>query len=92
VKKFLGFFCVVAGAAFCNSLPAQDAKKEIQRYQRMIAEGSPVELFELQGEELWKKPSPRTRSRWRNATSASVRASSRARMQGCRATSRMPTG
>ena len=35
---------------------AQDAKKEIQRYQQMIADGSPVELFELAGEELWKKP------------------------------------
>ena len=35
---------------------AQDAKKEIQKYQQMIAEGSPVELFELGGEELWKKP------------------------------------
>jgi sulfur-oxidizing protein SoxA len=54
VKKFLGF-CVVVGGAFCASLPAQDAKKEIQRYQQMIAAGSPVELFELQGEELWKK-------------------------------------
>jgi len=55
VRKFLGF-CVVIGGAFCASLLAQDAKKEIQRYQQMIAEGSPVELFELQGEELWKKP------------------------------------
>ncbi len=36
--------------------PAQDEKKEIQRYQQMIADGSPVELFELAGEELWKKP------------------------------------
>jgi L-cysteine S-thiosulfotransferase len=35
---------------------AQDAKKEIQKYQRMIAEGSPVELFEVEGEALWKKP------------------------------------
>jgi len=35
---------------------AQDAKKEIQRYQQMIGEGSPVELFELEGEALWKKP------------------------------------
>ena len=34
---------------------AQDAKKEIEKYQQMIAEGSPVELFELGGEELWKK-------------------------------------
>ena len=55
MRKFLGF-CVVVGGAFCASLLAQDAKKEIQRYQQMIAEGSPVELFELQGEELWKKP------------------------------------
>lgn len=35
---------------------AQDAKGEIEKYQRMIADSSPVELFELQGEALWKKP------------------------------------
>ena len=35
---------------------AQDAQKEIQRYQEMIAAGSPVELFEIEGEALWKKP------------------------------------
>ena len=35
---------------------AQDTRKEIQKYQQMIAEGSPVELFELEGEALWKKP------------------------------------
>lgn len=35
---------------------AQDAKKEIQKYQQMIASGSPAELFELEGETLWKKP------------------------------------
>jgi len=34
---------------------AQDAKKEIQKYQQMITEGSPVELYELEGEDLWKK-------------------------------------
>src|SRR5882762_5413192 len=33
-----------------------DTKKEIQRYRQMVAEGSPVELFELEGETLWKKP------------------------------------
>lgn len=42
--------------AFCVPAPAQDAKKEIQKYQQMIADGSPVELFEIGGEELWKKP------------------------------------
>jgi len=41
---------VAAGPAF-----GQDAKKEIEKYQRMIAEGSPVELFELEGADLWKK-------------------------------------
>ena len=34
----------------------QDAKKEIQRYRQMVAEGSPAELFEIEGEALWKKP------------------------------------
>ncbi|HLX82076.1 MAG TPA: sulfur oxidation c-type cytochrome SoxA [Burkholderiales bacterium] len=45
--------------AFCLAAPAaraQDPKKEIEKYQRMIADSSPAELFELQGEELWKKP------------------------------------
>jgi sulfur-oxidizing protein SoxA len=42
-------------ALLAASASAQDAKKEIQRYQQMIAEGSPVELFELEGEELWTK-------------------------------------
>jgi sulfur-oxidizing protein SoxA len=35
---------------------SQDPKKEIQKYQQMIADGSPVELFEIEGEALWKKP------------------------------------
>ena len=48
---------VVLAAAFF-SLPglAQDAKKEIEKYQRMINDSSPAELFELEGESLWKKP------------------------------------
>src|SRR5205814_4469789 len=55
VRKFLGF-CAVVGGGFCAAIVAQEAKKEIQRYQHMIAEGSTVELFGQQGEELWKKP------------------------------------
>jgi sulfur-oxidizing protein SoxA len=42
-------------ATTATSSLAQDAKKEIERYQKMIAEGSPAELFEVGGEELWKK-------------------------------------
>jgi L-cysteine S-thiosulfotransferase len=51
MQRFAFVFLLVCFSAF-----AQDTQKEIQKYQRMIAEGSPVELFELGGEELWKKP------------------------------------
>ena len=46
---------VIALALSSAAALAQDAKKEIEKYQKMIAEGSPVELFELEGEALWKK-------------------------------------
>ena len=47
---------VLAVAVLTTPVLGQDAKREIQKYQQMIADGSPVELFELGGEELWKKP------------------------------------
>ena len=51
--------CVLSGAAVVavslSPVLAQDVKKELQRYQQMIAEGSPVELFELEGEAQWRK-------------------------------------
>ena len=47
----LGFIAALAAPA-----PAQDTAKEIQRYRQMVAEGSPAELFEFEGEALWKKP------------------------------------
>ncbi len=47
---------LLAALALTGAAQAQDAAKEIQRYRQMIAEGSPVELFEFAGEELWKKP------------------------------------
>jgi sulfur-oxidizing protein SoxA len=34
---------------------AQDSKTEIQKYQRMINEDSPAELYAIEGETLWKK-------------------------------------
>ena len=34
---------------------AQDERKQVEKYQQMIADSSPAELFELQGEALWKK-------------------------------------
>jgi sulfur-oxidizing protein SoxA len=45
----------LAAALFTLSAHAQDAKKEIERYRQMVAEGSPAELFEFEGETLWKK-------------------------------------
>jgi len=48
-------FLLIAVFAW-TPLSAQDAKKEIQKYREMVAEGSPAELFEVGGEELWKKP------------------------------------
>ena len=47
---------MVLSGALCASLPAQDAQKEIQRYREMVAEGSPAELFEIEGQTLWGKP------------------------------------
>jgi sulfur-oxidizing protein SoxA len=43
-------------AFLVSAAAAQDAKKEIQRYQQMIADGSPAELYELEGEAMWKQP------------------------------------
>jgi sulfur-oxidizing protein SoxA len=51
MRGFAFFLLFGVGSAL-----AQDAKKEIQKYQQMIADGSPVELYELEGEALWKKP------------------------------------
>ena len=31
------------------------AQSQFEKYQKMVADSSPVELFELQGEALWKK-------------------------------------
>jgi sulfur-oxidizing protein SoxA len=41
--------------AFAGAALADETAKEIQRYREMVAEGSPAELFEMQGEALWKK-------------------------------------
>ena len=54
MTRFFGTIVILGLTAIPAA--AQDTKKEIQKYQQMIAEGSPVELFELEGETLWKKP------------------------------------
>jgi sulfur-oxidizing protein SoxA len=42
---------MVASAAVADS-----ATDEIAKYREMIADGNPAELFEMEGEELWKTP------------------------------------
>jgi len=37
------------------SAPAVAQQSQFAEYQKMVAEGSPVELFEVVGEDLWKK-------------------------------------
>ena len=54
VHRIIAIVVAFVATAATSSF-AQDEKKEIERYQKMIAEGSPVELFELEGEALWKK-------------------------------------
>ena len=56
MRLLLGVLAGAAAAMLACPTSAQDAKKEIERYQRMVSEGSPVELFEIEGEALWKKP------------------------------------
>ena len=54
MTRFFATFLVLGLVALPAA--AQDTKKEIQKYREMVAEGSPAELFEVAGEELWKKP------------------------------------
>ncbi len=47
---------VVTGSVLlCFAVAPAFAQSQFEKYQKMTAEGSPVELFELSGEELWKK-------------------------------------
>ena len=46
---------VLLGALAAPAALAQDVRRDVEKYQSMIADSSPAELFELTGEELWKK-------------------------------------
>jgi sulfur-oxidizing protein SoxA len=48
---------LAASALVAASASAQTSvTDEIERYRQMIADGNPAELYEAQGEELWKTP------------------------------------
>jgi sulfur-oxidizing protein SoxA len=46
----------LAALVFACAAQADDTGKEIQRYRDMVGDASPAELFEIDGEALWKKP------------------------------------
>jgi sulfur-oxidizing protein SoxA len=47
---------ITCGAVLAFAAAPAFAQSQFEKYQKMTAEGSPVELFELAGEDLWKKP------------------------------------
>jgi len=47
--------CAVALGVSLAAATAAAQESQFAQYQKMVAEGSPVELFELVGEELWQK-------------------------------------
>lgn len=47
---------ITCGAVLAFAVAPAFAQSQFEKYQKMTAEGSPVELFELVGEDLWKKP------------------------------------
>lgn len=54
VMRVSGLSALLAAALALAAAPAA-ADSRFEKYQQMVAEGSPVELFELVGESLWKK-------------------------------------
>ena len=48
---------VLAGCLVAATAQAQSSTAEgIAKYREMLQDGNPAELFEMKGEELWKKP------------------------------------
>jgi sulfur-oxidizing protein SoxA len=46
---------VTSSVLLALAFPPAFAQSQFEKYQKMTADSSPVELFELEGEELWKK-------------------------------------
>lgn len=54
-NKGLRFFVAVAFCAAAPAMAQTSATDEIAKYRQMLADGNPAELWEMRGEELWKK-------------------------------------
>jgi sulfur-oxidizing protein SoxA len=49
------FFAAVAMSAAAPAMAQNSATDEIAKYRQLLADGNPAELWEMRGEELWKK-------------------------------------
>lgn len=56
MKKIFSGLSFFGLAFLALTVKAQGTGDEIARYREMIADGNPAELYEMAGEELWKKP------------------------------------
>jgi len=54
MRKTLGIAALAA--MLVGGAQAQSTADEIAKYREMIADGNPAELFEMEGESLWKTP------------------------------------
>ena len=55
-RSSLAFYCLLTFSIWPLLSIAQSTSDEIAKYREMIADGNPSELYEMAGEELWKKP------------------------------------
>ncbi|CAK0766821.1 L-cysteine S-thiosulfotransferase subunit SoxA [Gammaproteobacteria bacterium] len=56
LKKLLASFAAIALVGTAAQAIAQSATDEINKYREMISDGNPAELYEADGEGLWKTP------------------------------------
>jgi sulfur-oxidizing protein SoxA len=54
-RNVLNFFAAVAMSAAAPAMAQSSATDEIAKYRQLLADGNPAELWEMRGEELWKK-------------------------------------
>ena len=54
-RNVLVFFAVAAMGAAVPAVAQNSTTDEIAKYRQLLADGNPAELWEMRGEELWKK-------------------------------------
>lgn len=54
--RFANYLLLCSFSFSSLALHAQTTQDEIAKYRQQLADGNPAELWEMRGEELWKKP------------------------------------